>query len=76
MNEQNRRSGRTTRLVDKAIQDLFTTGMARIVDHYPSHLADKQLLYLVMRRLELEHYNAAQHVEISRSNGITLTLDL
>jgi hypothetical protein len=61
----NRRSGRTIRLVDKYIQELFTEPIGttiQIHDHYynteswSNHImASKDLLRILLRRLQIEH---------------------
>jgi len=63
-----RRSGRTTRIVDEAIQTLFTKGEVTICDHYygdkfqdrveseASHRRANEFAFnILMRRLRLEH---------------------
>jgi len=49
-----RRSGRTTRLVDKAIQDLFNEGVSHIEDHFDSKVSHDLLFDKVVRRLKSE----------------------
>jgi hypothetical protein len=50
-----RRSGRTTRIVDRLIQQLYTTGEACAYDHHNSSESDKRVAKLMMRRLYHEH---------------------
>ena len=50
-----RRTGRSTRLVDKYIQELFTTGLAVVLDHHHSNEADYDLLNRVAKRMSIEH---------------------
>jgi len=50
-----RRSGRTTRLADKLIQELFETGVIIIKDHYDTRQADEELYHKITRRLQQEH---------------------
>jgi hypothetical protein len=52
-----RRSGRTTREIDKAIQHLFTTGSVMAHDHYPSDQMRKYVFSRILKRLESEHPN-------------------
>lgn len=76
MGETNRASGRTTRLIDKAIQDLFTSGKAEIKDHVYNYKAGKALAEKVLVRLKYEHPSAYKHVEKTEVRGwITLTLN-
>jgi len=48
-------SGRTTRIVDEAIQTLFTTGEVKAEDHYDSLNANRMVFRLIMDRLRHEH---------------------
>ena len=50
-----RMTGRSTRLVDKCIQDLFTNGVVIVFDHYDHSRAHRDLFDRVMRRLYSEH---------------------
>ena len=54
----NRRTGRTTRLIDDAIQDLFHTGKCVIWDHYENgknNSANQMVLDKTLVRLQNEH---------------------
>ena len=51
----NRRSGRSTRLIDEYIQELFTTGRVRVLDHHSSREAHNDLFVRVITRLKVEH---------------------
>lgn len=53
--EQFRCSGRTTRLVDEAIQNLFTKKITIVKDHYLHRNADRMLLAKICSRLHNEH---------------------
>lgn len=48
-----RQTGRTTRIVDAAIQELFEKGEVTIVDHHPS--GSDHALRLLQNRLAREH---------------------
>lgn len=57
-----RRSGRTTRLVDQYVQELFTLGECEVIDHWwpekrehDGRNADKHILKVFLVRLEFEH---------------------
>jgi hypothetical protein len=55
-----RRSGRTTRLIDTAIQELFTTGETQPMPHMDVPLnrwyrEQKRMVDILMRRLRMEH---------------------
>ncbi len=51
-----RRSGRTTKLVDKYIQTLFTTGKVLVHDHHHTNNADRNCFNMVINRLLIEHF--------------------
>lgn len=53
--ERGRATGRTTRLADAFIQELFKTGHTKIYDHYNSRQAHFRLFNIICQRLELEH---------------------
>ena len=50
-----RRSGRTTRLVNEAIDELYEKGSVELKDHYDSPIATINLLRKVLYRLHNEH---------------------
>jgi hypothetical protein len=50
-----RRSGRTTRLTDEAVQEFFKNGWCFVSDHVPTAIASKMLCNRVCRRLSQEH---------------------
>ena len=50
-----RQTGRTTRLVDSYIQELFTKGKIIVRDHAPSEEAHKILFERILDRLLAEH---------------------
>lgn len=50
-----RRSGRTTRIVDAAIQELFEKGFVHVKDHHGDKHTDRLALALVKDRLFREH---------------------
>ena len=56
----NRRTGRTTRLIDKAIQDLFNNGKVLLLDHYQEnekirHSLSERMARFIKIRLKTEH---------------------
>lgn len=61
MNEAGRATGRTTRLTDRYIQELFElyrddrSGFVRVVDHFPTREADRVLIGKIRDRLRREH---------------------
>ena len=63
-----RRSGRTTRIVNEIIEELFKNGEAICEDHYNSSDSNRMLSKLVWRRLNSEHPHVATIFD--SSNGI------
>lgn len=53
--EEKRRSGRSTRLIDAAIQILFQQGYVRCKDHFDHPDAHRILFEKVLRRIKSEH---------------------
>ena len=64
---ENRRSGRTTRLIDDAVQDLFHTGECHVWDHYKdgkdAH-RNGEVLKLVLKRLQNEHDHIMREISV------------
>jgi len=50
-----RHSGRTTKLADYFIQQLFTNGEVEVRDHWDQDSAHHYLTRIIVRRLEFEH---------------------
>lgn len=75
-----RGSGRTTRLVDEAIQKLFSNMGVKMyfADHYDSIQADILLQKKIIQRLEREHpnvsvsYDADKYISIQERDKINL----
>lgn len=64
MEDNNRASGRTTRLTDKYIQEFFNNGTTGyIADHYGDHRANTMLYKRICFRLDLEH----PHISYTRA---------
>ena len=62
-----RRSGRTTRLADEGIQNLFKYGECYIKDHYQkNYLATINLYNIIMNRLVQEHGITEEDLEYER----------
>lgn len=53
--EEKRRTGRTTRIVDQCIQELFTEGVTKVVDHTNNHVSNSRLWKRLLHRLSFEH---------------------
>jgi hypothetical protein len=69
-----RRSGQTTRIVDAAIQELFTAGSVIIKDHHPTIEADRHAYLVFRRRLKDEHNIGSEDLIISEGNRFTIQL--
>jgi hypothetical protein len=57
-NNDLRKSGRTTRLIDDYIQLLFTTdkgSLIKIRDHFPANDAHRMLMDKIIERMKNEH---------------------
>lgn len=52
-----RRSGRTTRIIDAAVQELFNSGRVDLIDHVykPHSLRHREVLKIFVERLWREH---------------------
>jgi len=76
-----RKSGRTTRLADKYIQDLFKKGTAKIIDHYGTRDASFYLLGIILDRLEREHPETFKNIKVDTpyeaglKNGYKITIE-
>lgn len=58
-----RNSGRTTRLADHYIQELFINNEVEIKDHYPQESAHYYLLRVIANRLDFEHLNVKYKIK-------------
>lgn len=68
-----RGTGRTTRLIDRYIQELFTEGYIIVKDHYNSLDADRFLTERILKRLKSEH----PYVRVNKvTNGNNIILKL
>ena len=68
-----RATGRTTRLVDEAIQNLFNNGRCVAHDHWPEKHAYQYLFERILKRLEIEH-NKSKNDLIVDINRMTISL--
>jgi hypothetical protein len=66
MDDPLRATGRTTRIIDNLIQELFTTGKCTCIDHYDTPESSRFLAEKVVRRMTYEH---SQKVIITYLNG-------
>ena len=66
-----RRSGQTTRLVDKAIQDFFKHGEIDLADHHPGHKMKRHILSIFLHRLEMEHGISLEDLYIRQKEDYT-----
>jgi len=65
-----RRSGRTTRLIDSSIQELFSRGYVICRDHYPTKKMAKYVFERVLKRVYAEHESITRDLKIDRNNFI------
>ena len=65
-----RRSGRSTRIVDAAMQELFEKGYVQIFDHIDKVQCDQMLFDRFLRRLESEHGFQVSQMEFSVDKGM------
>lgn len=54
-----RQTGRTTRIIDEAIQTLFAQGEVTVVDHHHGATSSMRALDILMKRLDKEHYGVS-----------------
>ena len=69
MAKSSRRTGRSTRQIDEAIQSLFTTGFILVIDHHEhgTHSkANEQLFDRVLNRLYVEHSEVYDKARIDK----------
>jgi len=71
-----RRTGQTTRLVDKSIQILFEGNSLKCVDHYNSRESNYSLFQKILHRLQFEHGLEDKDVEVNvKEHTIKLNLN-
>lgn len=61
-----RRSGNSTRLADSYIQKLFTDGVIKVEDHYPTPEASASLFETIVNRLKMEHPSIVGKLKINK----------
>jgi len=65
------RTGQTTRLADKYIQQLFTKGKIQVRNHYSERLSDNDHLFgIIIKRLFDEHFHGGQRDSLIVNNGL------
>lgn len=65
-----RRTGRTTRIVDKLIQDFFNNGACCFYDHHGTRDAAMNVHWTVLNRLKYEHGIKSYEIEVDLKNNI------
>ena len=70
MSKTSRRTGKTTRVIDRVIQEFFNKGIAYIYEERNNISSTNELRAKVIRRLELEHPNTKYTIKIDTINGI------
>jgi hypothetical protein len=68
--EGKRQTGRTTRIIDKCIQELFQAGECTIMDHSGQRHSNWMIMDRVVRRLMMEHEISPSMLSINRSKFI------
>jgi len=63
-----RQSGRTTRLADQYIQELFETGSIEIRDHQGSQQSHNRLGRIIRNRLQREHPQVLKYLNVSATS--------
>lgn len=58
-----RRSGQTTRIVDKCIQELFNKGQVFVLDHHDFGRSHEYCLKVLLRRISIEHPRTKVKIE-------------
>lgn len=61
-----RRTGRSTRMVDKSIQEFFENGFSVVYDHHPTKEASDFTFRIFMDRLVREHQSEMEHLFIDK----------
>lgn len=73
-----RRDGNTTRIIDNAIQVLFSKNSCIVADHYENGgdwETNEYLLKKILKRLSFEHYHIMKHVQVDKTRyPITITI--
>ena len=72
---ENRNSGRSTRLVDLYIQDIFTKGCCIVKDHFDHKAADECLIIKTVNRLYNEHHIQRCELELVENKIVLLTFN-
>lgn len=63
-----RKTGRSTREIDEAIQDLFNTGECTVRDHHGTRLASEHAFKRLWFRLIAEHEHMRDNLLIDKDN--------
>jgi hypothetical protein len=66
-----RQVGNSTRLVDLAIQIIFTGKRCQVIDHHGSREANENLAKRIMQRIQVEHPRHAKDITIDNVSGPT-----
>ena len=68
MEDENRCTGRSTRLIDEYIQKLFTTGCVTVIDHCNEKHNNMVLLTKIMSRIKNEHPHILEKISINKGS--------
>lgn len=75
-NDLNRRTGRTTRMADACIQELFKQGYTVIRDHHGTRESHRMLFSIIEKRLKIEHHTFDVDRLIYRKDVCAIALNI
>jgi hypothetical protein len=65
-----RQSGQSTRLLDQYIQEFFTKGSVRVIDHHGTRDAHRLLLEKFIKRLHAEHRGVLYRIDVKDTQRV------
>ena len=65
LDEKDRCSGRTTRLIDGLIQELFKEGKIKVYDHWDAIQSHEMVFKKILKRLSVEHPKIGLNADIN-----------
>jgi hypothetical protein len=71
-----RRSGRTTRIIDKCVQDFFDYNKCEVKDHYLTRESNLRVLRIVLERLRNEHGVRDEDVKVDKNKYTLINLNI
>lgn len=70
----NRRSGRSTVIIDHLIQNFFKKGKTAVYDHHPTREATRLIFNTTLQRLQREHHIHPEDISIDKTHFILTNL--